>query len=53
MSYKQLLLDAPARERVLRATALTDAVRVTLGPRSKSILIEKKSGQHARLATTA
>src|SRR6185503_13874981 len=34
-----------AREKVLRgATQLADAVRVTLGPRSKSVLIEKKYG---------
>jgi chaperonin GroEL len=43
MPYKQLLFRAEAREKVLRgATALADAVRVTLGPKSKSVLIEKK-----------
>jgi chaperonin GroEL len=34
-----------AREKILRgATQLADAVRVTLGPRSKAVLIEKKWG---------
>jgi chaperonin GroEL len=45
MSYKRMLFHAAARERVLRgATALADAVRVTLGPKSKSVLIQKKWG---------
>ncbi|HYB41633.1 MAG TPA: chaperonin GroEL [Candidatus Methylomirabilis sp.] len=45
MASKQLLFRSEAREKVLRgATALADAVRVTLGPRSKSVLIEKKFG---------
>jgi chaperonin GroEL len=45
MAHKQLLFRSEARERVLRgATALADAVRVTLGPKSKSVLIEKKFG---------
>jgi chaperonin GroEL len=40
-----MLFHAAARERVLRgATALADAVRVTLGPKSKSVLIQKKWG---------
>jgi chaperonin GroEL len=39
------MFRAAAREKVLRgATQLADAVRVTLGPRSKSVLIEKKWG---------
>lgn len=39
---KQLQLRSDAREKVLRgATALTDAIRVTLGPKSKCVLIEK------------
>jgi chaperonin GroEL len=43
MSHKQVLFRSAAREKVLRgATQLADAVRVTLGPRSKSVLIEKK-----------
>ena len=45
MPYKHLLFEANAREKVLRgATAIADAVRVTLGPRSHSVLIEKKWG---------
>ena len=35
-----------AREKILHgASALADAVRVTLGPKSKSVLIEKKWGK--------
>jgi chaperonin GroEL len=46
MSAKRLLFRADAREKILRgATALADAVRITLGPRSKCVLIEKKWGQ--------
>lgn len=46
MAHKQLLFDSAAREKVLRgATALTDAVRVTLGPKSKCVLIEKARGR--------
>ena len=45
MSKKHLLFHSAAREKVLRgATALADAVRVTLGPRSKSVLIGKRWG---------
>ena len=45
MAHKHLLFRAEAREKVLRgATAIADAVRVTLGPRSKCVLIEKKWG---------
>ncbi len=45
MPHKQLLFRAEARERILRgASQLTDAVRVTLGPKSKCVLIEKKWG---------
>ena len=45
MSYKRMLFHSAARERVLQgATALADAVRVTLGPKSKSVLIQKKWG---------
>ena len=45
MSYKQVLFRSAAREKVLRgATQLADAVRVTLGPKSKSVLIQKKWG---------
>jgi chaperonin GroEL len=46
MSAKQLLFQSQAREKLLKgATALTDAVRVTLGPRSKCVLIDKKWGR--------
>jgi chaperonin GroEL len=46
MSHKHLLFRADAREKILRgATALADAVRVTLGPKSKCVLIEKKWGK--------
>jgi chaperonin GroEL len=45
MSAKQVLFRAAAREKVLRgATQLADAVRLTLGPKSKSVLIQKKWG---------
>jgi chaperonin GroEL len=45
MPYKHLLFEADAREKVLRgASAIADALRVTLGPRSHSVLIEKKWG---------
>src|SRR5512147_165073 len=45
MAYKQLLLQMQAREKILRgASALADAVRVTLGPRSKCVLIGRKWG---------
>ena len=45
MAHKQVLFRSEARDRVLRgATQLTDAVRVTLGPRSKSVLIERRYG---------
>jgi len=45
MAHKQILFRSAAREKVLRgAAALADAVRVTLGPKSKSVLIQKKWG---------
>ena len=45
MAHKHLLYRSEARDKVLRgATAIADAVRVTLGPRSKCVLIEKKWG---------
>src|SRR5512145_3034341 len=45
MAHKQVLFRSAAREKILRgATHLADAIRVTLGPRSKSVLIEKKWG---------
>ena len=46
MASKHLLFRSEAREKVLRgATAIADAVRITLGPRSRCILIEKKWGR--------
>jgi chaperonin GroEL len=46
MAYRKLMFGAKAREKVLAgATALADAVRVTLGPKSKSVLIEKSWGK--------
>src|SRR5689334_25244514 len=45
MPHKQVLFHSAAREKVLRgATLLCDAVRVTLGPKSKSVLIQKSWG---------
>jgi chaperonin GroEL len=45
MSAKQVLFRSAAREKVLHgATQLADAVRITLGPKSKSVLIQKKWG---------
>lgn len=46
MAHKQMLFRSEAREKILRgAAALADAVRVTLGPKSKCVLIEKKWGK--------
>ena len=45
MPHKQVLFHSAAREKVLRgASLLADAVRVTLGPKSKSVLIQKSWG---------
>src|SRR5579872_5606479 len=45
MSYKQVTFRSAAREKILRgAGQLADAVRVTLGPRSKAVLMQKKWG---------
>ena len=45
MAYKQLLFGSAAREKILRgATQLANAVRITLGPKSKSVLIQKQWG---------
>jgi chaperonin GroEL len=45
MAAKQVLFRAAAREKVLRgASLLADAVRITLGPKSKSVLIQKQWG---------
>jgi chaperonin GroEL len=46
MPVKQFQFHADARQSILRgASILADAVRVTLGPKSKSVLIEKKFGR--------
>jgi chaperonin GroEL len=45
MAYKQVLFRSEAREKILRgATTLADAVRVTLGPKSKCVLIQRSFG---------
>jgi chaperonin GroEL len=45
MAYRQVLFRSEAREKVLRGVAaLADAVRVTLGPKSKSVLVERRYG---------
>jgi chaperonin GroEL len=45
MSHKQVLFRSVAREKLLHGAAqLADAVRVTLGPKSKSVLIQKSWG---------
>lgn len=46
MANKHILFRSEAREKVLQgARLITDAVRVTLGPKSKCVLIEKKFGK--------
>jgi chaperonin GroEL len=46
MSYKQILFRSDAREKVMHgAASLADAVKVTLGPKSKCVLIGKKWGR--------
>jgi chaperonin GroEL len=46
MAHKKLLFRSEARDKVLRgASAIADAVRVTLGPKSKSVLIAKRFGR--------
>lgn len=45
MPHKQVTFHSAAREKILRgASLLADAVRVTLGPKSKSVLIQKSWG---------
>ncbi len=45
MPHKQILFRSAAREKILRGAAqLVDAVRVTLGPKSKSVLIQRRWG---------
>jgi chaperonin GroEL len=46
MGNKHLLFQATAREKILHgATELANVVRVTLGPKSKCVLIDKKWGR--------
>ena len=46
MAAKRVLFRSAAREKVLSgATQLADAVRVTLGPKSKAVLIQKHWGE--------
>ena len=45
MAFKQVLFHAAAREKTrCGAAQLADAVRVTLGPRSKSVLMQRRWG---------
>ncbi|MBI2877283.1 MAG: chaperonin GroEL, partial [Candidatus Tectomicrobia bacterium] len=42
---KQLAFDEEARRKILEGvTKLTDAVRVTLGPKGRNVIIDKKFG---------
>jgi chaperonin GroEL len=46
VAHKRLLVQSTAREKILHGSlALADAVRMTLGPKSKCVLIEKKWGR--------
>ncbi len=46
MNYMKVAFRSEAREKILKGTkVLYDAVRVTLGPKSKSVLIERKWGK--------
>lgn len=46
MSSKVVRFGSQARESILRgATALADAIRITLGPKSKCVLLERKWGK--------
>ncbi|MCC5908015.1 MAG: chaperonin GroEL [Balneolaceae bacterium] len=46
MNYKQVIFREKARDKILRgATVLYDTIRITLGPKSKSVLIDKKWGK--------
>jgi chaperonin GroEL len=45
MAAKQLLFDEAARQSILRGvTILTDAVKATLGPRGRNVVIDRKFG---------
>ena len=46
MTHKQLHFRTEAREKILKGVnTLADAVRITLGPKSKSVLIERPWGR--------
>jgi len=46
MAFKQIFFESEAREKIQKgATLLADAVRVTLGPKSKCVLLEKGFGK--------
>jgi chaperonin GroEL len=46
MAGKRLYFRSAAREKILAgSTALVDAIRITLGPKSKCVLIQKKWGR--------
>ena len=45
MPAKEILYDAHAREKIARGVnTLADAVKVTLGPRGRNVVLEKKWG---------
>ena len=45
MAHTKIMFRAAAREKILSgATQLADAVGVTLGPKSKSVLMQNKGG---------
>ncbi|MED5279034.1 MAG: chaperonin GroEL, partial [Verrucomicrobiota bacterium] len=47
MSAKQLVFDEKARQNILRGVEkLAKAVKVTLGPKGRNVLIDKKFGSH-------
>jgi chaperonin GroEL len=41
---KQILFDEAARKKFLKGVTLADAVSVTLGPKGRNVLIDKKFG---------
>lgn len=46
MAHRHLLFRSEAREKLLRgANALADAIRLTIGPKAKCVLIQKKWGK--------
>src|SRR5208282_5425483 len=45
MAAKQILFDEAARQTILRGvTVLTDAVKATIGPRGRNVIIDRKFG---------